>query len=74
MLYPDPARVIDLLDALLDFFGPYGEHWLRDAYDDERGNRCLAAAVEDIECEHNSIGCGLTHYLGKAIWPRRNGD
>ena len=42
----DPAHIVDLLDDLLDFFGPDGEQWRRFAYEDAEGNRCLVGAVE----------------------------
>jgi len=68
----DPAHIVDLLDDLLDFFGPGGEQWRRCAYEDEEGNRCLAGAVQLIGDSRNSRDSGMTDYLSAAIWPRRS--
>jgi hypothetical protein len=74
MLEPDPANCVHLLDCLLRFFGEHGEHWTRGTYDDGTGNRCLAGAVEYVECKHRSIGSGMTDYIVAAIWPGRERD
>jgi hypothetical protein len=74
MRYPDPAQCARLLDSLLRFFGKNGKHWTRGTDDDGDGNRCLAGAVEYIECKHRSFGSGMTGYLSTAIWPKRHRD
>jgi hypothetical protein len=74
MLQPDPANCVDLLDCLLRSFGKHGEHWTRGTYHDGNGNRCLAGAVEYIECKHGSIGSGMASYIVAAIWPGQGRD
>jgi hypothetical protein len=48
--HPDPAKTVQLLDALLEFFGPKGEHWTRSRLEDERGRRCLVGAMRAQNC------------------------
>jgi hypothetical protein len=69
MRNPDPAKAVQLLDLLLQFFGEHGEHWTHGVYNDGYGKRCLVNAIDYLHHEHGSTGRGLTDYLGAAIWP-----
>lgn len=48
-------RLKDLFDQLLDFFGPHGERWLRGAWEDERGSRCLMGALNYFCSYHREV-------------------
>ncbi|MBV8591395.1 MAG: hypothetical protein JO212_15280 [Acetobacteraceae bacterium] len=67
---PDPAHIVDLLDDLLDFFGPNGEHWTRGLrHNAPRGKHCLVGAIE-LHCKHPGTMRAVVDYIGAAIWPR----
>jgi len=45
------AKVVQLLDLMLEFFADNG-HWTRGRYDDGNGGRCLVGALLHLSREH----------------------
>jgi hypothetical protein len=43
----DPAKALQVLDLLLEFFAD-GAHWLQGDFRDENGNRCLVGALRHL--------------------------
>jgi hypothetical protein len=60
-------RVIDLV---LDFYGPDGEHWLQGAFRDGRKRRCLVDAIAYVRHKHRIGGDGASWYIYEVIRPQ----
>lgn len=60
-------RVIDLV---LDFYGPNGEHWLQGAFRDGRKRRCLVDAIAYVRRKHGIGGDDASWYIYEVIRPR----
>jgi hypothetical protein len=64
----DPAKAVQVLDLVLEFFGN-GHRWRRYRLRDSEGNRCLAGALGHVRRAHRISGDGARYYLMKAIYP-----
>jgi hypothetical protein len=60
-------RVIDLV---LDFYGPNGEHWLQGAFRDGRKRRCLVDAIAYVQRKLGIGGDDASWYIYEAIQPQ----
>jgi hypothetical protein len=60
-------RVIDLV---LDFYGPDGEHWLQGAFRDGRKRRCLVDAIAYVRRKHGIGGDDAGWYIYEVIQPQ----
>ena len=60
-------RVIDLL---LDFYGPNGEHWLQGAFRDGRKRRCLIDAIDYVRRKHGIGGDDAGWHIYEVIQPQ----
>jgi hypothetical protein len=71
---PDQARALNamrMLDLLIQFFGPTGEHWLQGAYSDSNKRRCLVDAIAHLRRKHRISRDGTAFYLNEAIQTER---
>jgi len=68
MPQPDPAKAMQVLEAIYLFYGE-GEHWTRGVRHDPRGKHCLFGAIE-LHCQHPATMRAVVDYIGAAIWPR----
>jgi hypothetical protein len=60
-------RVIDLV---LDFYGPDGDHWLQGAFRDGRKRRCLVDAIAYVRRKHGIGGDDAGWYIYEVIQPQ----
>jgi hypothetical protein len=60
-----------MLDLLLQFFGPNGEHWLQGAFRRGRERRCLVDAVAYLRRKHRISGDNAAFYLYEAMQPEQ---
>jgi hypothetical protein len=60
-------RVIDLV---LDFYGPDGEHWLQGAFRDGRKRRCLVDTIDYVRRKHGIGGDAAGWYIYEVIQPQ----
>jgi hypothetical protein len=66
----DPAKAVEVLDLLLEFFAD-GALWLqRGFHDPEDGSRCLVSALNHVRRKHGITGDGTGFYLLE-IMPQR---
>ncbi len=65
----DPAKAVQVLDLMLEFFDG-GAAWLQREFRDEHDNRCLVDALRHVRRRHGITGDGAGHYL-RAAMPRR---
>ena len=68
MRQPDPAKAMQVLEAIYLFYGE-GEHWTRGVRNDRRGKHCLFGAIE-LHCKDPATMRAVVDYIGAAIWPR----
>ena len=62
----DPAKAVQVLDAMLEFFDG-GGRWTRGHLHDPIGNRCLIGALRHVRRQQNIRGAGTEFYLHTAF-------
>jgi hypothetical protein len=65
----NPAKAIQMLDMLLEFFGEEGQRWITGEWHDDHGNRCLASAMAHLRAVMKLRGDTAGDYLRAAIPP-----
>ena len=71
---PDQASAVNamrMLDLLVQFFGPNGEHWLQGAFRRGRERRCLVDAIAYLRRKHRITGDNAAFYLYEALQPEQ---
>jgi hypothetical protein len=58
----DPAKAVEVLDLLLEFFAD-GALWLQHDFDHPDGSRCLVSALTHVRRKHGISGDGTGYYL-----------
>ena len=58
----DPAKAVEVLDLLLQFFAD-GALWLQHDFDHPDGSRCLVSALTPVRRKHGISGDGTGYYL-----------
>jgi hypothetical protein len=61
----DPAKALQMLDSLAEFFDN-GRRWLKGDWHDDDGNRCLISAMYHLRAVMNLYGDGTGYYLRMA--------
>jgi hypothetical protein len=61
----DPAKALQMLDLLTEFFDD-GHRWIKNDFHDRRGNRCLLGAMYHLRAVMNLYGDGTGYYLCEA--------
>src|SRR5258707_15774972 len=72
---PDQAsarNAIRMLDLLLQFFGPTGEHWLQGDFRQGRERRCLVDAIAYLRRKHRIRRDGTGWYIYEVIRPQQD--
>lgn len=64
----DPAKAIEILTAMLEFFAG-GRRWIKGSTFDVDGNRCLVGARQRVQGLLGIEGEDAAHYLRLAIAP-----
>jgi hypothetical protein len=59
-----------MIDLLIEFFGPVGEHWLQGDFRQGRERRCLVDAVGYLRRKNRISGDGASWHIYEAIRPR----
>lgn len=59
-----------MIDLLLEFFGPNGEHWLQGDFRKGRERRCLVDAIAYLRRKNRISGDGATWHIYEAIRPQ----
>jgi hypothetical protein len=62
----DPAKAVQVLDAMLEFFDG-GRRWARGTLRDQYGQRCLIGALRHIRQQQRIRRAGTEHYLRDAL-------
>ena len=65
----DPAKAVEVLDLLLEFFAD-GALWLQREFHHPDGSRCLVSALTHVRRKHGITGDGTGFYLLEMI-PQR---
>jgi hypothetical protein len=66
---PDHAKAVQLIDLLLDFFGPEGERWHQRTY--RKGKRrCLVDAIYHLRRKHHIHGEGTVRIIYENVRPK----
>jgi hypothetical protein len=58
----DPAKAVQVLDLLTEFFDN-GRRWIRGGFCDIFGNRCLVGAMTHLRAVNAISGDGTAYYL-----------
>ena len=59
-----------MLDLLLDFYGPNGEHWLQYNFHEGRKRRCLVDAIAYLRRKNRISGDNASWYIYEVSRPR----
>jgi hypothetical protein len=62
----DPAKAVQVLDLVLEFFGD-GSRWIKRDFGDGHGNRCLVGELRHIRRTHGMRADGAGYYLRVAM-------
>src|SRR5580692_1831665 len=70
---PDQASALNavrMIDLLVEFFGPNGEHWLQGDFRQGRARRCLVDAIAYLRRKNRISGDDASWHIYEAIRPR----
>lgn len=63
----NPEKAVQMLDMLLEFFGEDGQRWIRGAWNDPHGNRCLVGVMTHLRKVMNLKSSTAGTYLRRVL-------
>ena len=64
----DPAKAVQMLGMMLEFFGEYGHRWITGGlFHNDYGGRCLVSAMAHLRAVNNLHGDPTRKYLKRAL-------